>query len=200
MMHESKFGDPLLLGLSAFIIAQTMLNLPNAHLVPVAATLAFMPAILICGGLIYFFCAVFDYIRGNTFGLAVNGVFGGFFTSLFLFLYFQLTGILKFGPAANTALGIFLIVWTILSIPFVFAAFRVHKLFGLLFVFVFFAFLGGALANLVGLNSAIGGWSGLISAAIGLYLVTEGLMRATAKPTASPSVTEAPLARTAQAE
>lgn len=178
-MHESKFGDPLALGLSAFVVAQTTLNLPNAHLVPPQATLFFLPALLVCGGLVYFLAAVFAFVRGDTFGLTVNGFYGGFFSSLFLFLYFESNGALKFGTAAPAALGIFLIVWTILTVPFTVAAFRVHKLFGALFFFVFFAFLGGALANLVGLNTAYGGWSALISSAIGVVLLTQSLMRAT---------------------
>ena len=186
-MREHSLADPLTLGLCAFVVAQTMLNLPNAHLIPAAATLAFMPVILVCGGLVYFLAGIFDFVRGNSFGLTVNGVFGGFFSSLFLFVYLQLNGVLKFGPDANTALGVFLMVWTIVCIPFVFAAFRVSKVFGALFFFVFFAFLGGSLANLTGMNSAFGGWSGLISAAIGLYLVTENLMRSVAQSHQSPA-------------
>lgn len=178
-MHPSKFADPLGLGLAAFVIAQTMLNLPNAHLVPPQVTLFFLPAVLICGGIVYFFAAVFSFVRGDTFGLSVNGFYGAFFSSLFLFLYFETIGVLKFGADAPMALGAFLVVWTILTIPFTVAAFRVSKLFGALFFFVLLAFLGGALANLVGLNSAYGGWSALISAAIGIVILTQSLLAAT---------------------
>ncbi|SIS64304.1 GPR1/FUN34/YaaH family transporter [Alicyclobacillus vulcanalis] len=176
-MHDKRFGDPLVMGLAAFVIAQTTLNLPNAHLVPPQVTLFFLPAILVCGGLVYFFACVFSFVRGDSFGLSVNGFYGAFFTSLFLFMYLELKGVLQFGAQANVALGVFLLIWTLVTIPFVIAAFRVQMLFGLLFLFVFFAFLGGTLANLAGVNSAFGGYSGLISAAIGLIIMAEGLLK-----------------------
>lgn len=176
-MQEKRLGDPIIMGLAAFVIAQTLLNLPNAHLVPAQVTLFFMPAILVCGGLIYFLACIFSYVRGDTFGVSVNGFYGGFFSSLFLFFYLELKGVLQFGTQANVALGVFLLIWTIVTVPFVVAAFRVQMMFGLLFLFVFFAFLGGTLANLAGVNSAFGGYSGLISAAIGLVLMAEGLMK-----------------------
>lgn len=142
-----------------------------------AVTLFFLPTVLVLGGLVYFLAAIFSFVRGDTFGLAVDGFYGGFFTSIFLFLYWENSGVLKFGAAAPTALGVFLLIWTILTVPFVFAAFRVQKLFGALFLFVFLAFLGATLANLVGLNTAYGGWAALASAAIGLYMIAEALMK-----------------------
>jgi uncharacterized protein len=178
-MHENKLGDPLALGLAAFIVAQTMLNMPNAHIVPPQATLFFLPVVLVCGGLVYFLATVFSYARGDTFGMAVNGFYGAFFTSLFLFIYFEGTGVLKFGTAASTALGSFLMVWTIITIPFTVGAFRINKMFGALFIFVLLAFLGGSLSNLVGLNTAYGGWAALISSAIGMVLLTQSLLAST---------------------
>ncbi|WP_236011313.1 GPR1/FUN34/YaaH family transporter, partial [Alicyclobacillus fructus] len=92
-------------------------------------------------------------------------------------VYLELKGVLQFGTQANEALGVFLLIWTIVTVPFVVAAFRAQLLFGLLFLFVFFAFLGGTMANLAGVNSAFGGYSGLISAAIGLVIMAEALMK-----------------------
>ncbi|WP_237699888.1 acetate uptake transporter [Alicyclobacillus acidocaldarius] len=192
MMHDKRLGDPIVVGLAAFVVAQTLLNLPNAHLVPPQVTLFFMPAILVCGGLVYFLACIFSYVRGDTFGLSVNGFYGAFFTSLFLFFYLELKGVLQFGTQANEALGVFLLIWTIVTVPFVIAAFRVQLMFGLLFLFVFFAFLGGTLANLAGVNSAFGGYSGLISAAIGLILMAEALLKSVQVhvPQPSPSVAD----------
>ena len=59
------------------------------------------------------------------------------------------------------------------------ASFRESKLLGSLFFFVDLAFLGAALSNLVGIDSAYGGWAGLISAVIGLYMVYKGLIEDT---------------------
>jgi uncharacterized protein len=74
-------------------------------------------------------------------------------------------------------------VWTILAVPFVIGAFRESKPFGCMFLFVELAFIGGTLSELAGINSAFGGWAGIISSAIGLYLVYQGLMEATEQNT-----------------
>lgn len=179
-METKNFADPGLLGLAAFVVAQSLLNIPNAHLVPPLATPLFITTVLFCGGGIQFLCAIFEYIRGNVVGMTTFGIFGGFFTSLAFFVLFELNGTLKFGAAGATALGTFLLVWTIAAIPFAIAAYREKKLMGIMFLFVLIAFLGGAFSNLTGLNTAIGGWAGLISAVIGLYMIFQGLMAATA--------------------
>lgn len=179
MIEQKKLADPGLLGLAAFVVSQTLLNIPNAHLVPPLATPLFLTTVLFCGGAIQFLCAIFEYIRGNTVGMTTFGIFGGFFTSLAMFVFYELNGTLKFDTAGAAALGTFLLVWTIVAIPFGIAAYRENKLMGLMFLFVLIAFLGGALSNLVGMTTVIGGYAGLISAVIGLYMVFHGLMAAT---------------------
>ncbi len=178
MIEQKKLADPGLLGLAAFVVSQSLLNIPNAHLVPPLATPLFLTTVLFCGGGIQFLCAIFEYIRGNVVGMTTFGIFGGFFTALAMFIVFELNGTLKFGEAGEVALGTFLLVWTIVAIPFSIAAYKESKLMGLMFLFVLLAFLGGALTNLAGINSAFGGWSGIISAVIGLFIVFKGLMAA----------------------
>lgn len=94
--------------------------------------------------------------------MIVNVFYVYFLYYYFCFSIFCFTGVFKFGPIVNVALGVFLIVWTILTISF-----------GL------FMFLEGALSNLVGLKTAFGGYAGLISTTIGFYLWAEGLIRMT---------------------
>lgn len=179
MFDQKKLADPGLLGLTAFVVSQTLLNIPNAHLVPALATPLFLTTVLFCGGAIQFLCSIFEYIRGNTVGMTTFGIFGGFFTSLAMFILFELNGTVKFGAAGETALGTFLLIWTIVAIPFALASYRESKLMGGMFLFVLIAFLGGALSALTGMTTVIGGYAGLISAAIGLYIVFNGLMAAT---------------------
>jgi uncharacterized protein len=92
MIEQKKLADPSTLGLAAFVVSQSLLNIPNAHLVPVSATPLFLTVVLVCGGCIQLLCAVFEYIRGHKFGMTTFGIFGGFFTSLGLFVYFELNG------------------------------------------------------------------------------------------------------------
>ncbi|HSU80014.1 MAG TPA: acetate uptake transporter [Candidatus Angelobacter sp.] len=180
MLNErKKFADPGLLGLSAFVISQSLLNIPNTHLVNPYATPLFLTTVLFCGGGIQFLCSIFEYIRGNMVGMTTFGLFGGFFTSLGMFILFELNGTLKFGTAGEEALGTFLLLWSILAIPFAIAAYREERLLGWMFIFVLLAFFGGSFTALLGLNSAFGGWAGLISAVIGFYIVFKGLLAAT---------------------
>lgn len=188
MLNErKKFADPGLLGLSAFVISQSLLNIPNAHLVNPYATPLFLTTVLFCGGGLQFLCSIFEYLRGNLVSMTTFGIFGGFFTSLGLFILFELNGTLKFGPAGEAALGMFLLLWSILAIPFAVAAYREDRLLGWMFIFVLLAFFGGAFTALFGLNSAYGGWAGLISALIGFYMVFKGLLAATTKEALSES-------------
>ena|SRR5579875_3167632 len=180
MTKNSKFADASVLGLAGFVVAQALLNIPNAHLVPAEATPLFLTAAFFCGGLIQLIVGVFEFLKGNTFGTVVFGIYGSFFCSLALFIYFMLNGVLKFGTATGAALGTFLLVWSIFTLPVMIVSFKERKLLGWLFLFVELAFLGGAFSNLAGINSAIGGWCGIISAGIGLYMVTESLLRAVA--------------------
>jgi uncharacterized protein len=179
MKNENNLANPRTLGLATFVISQSLLNLPNAHLVPALITPFFLPVILVCGGFTQLLCGIFEFVRGHRFGTAMYGLYGGFFISLGLFVYFELTGVLKFGAASQVALGTFLLAWGIITIPFMLASFRESKLLGYLFFFVDLAFLGAALSNLAGIDSAYGGWAGLISAVIGLYMVYKGLIEDT---------------------
>lgn len=181
MSEKSKFPDPGILGLSAFVVSQALLNIPNAHLVPASATPLFVTVTLVCGGGLQLLCALFEYLRGNQFSMIVFGTFGAFFTSLSLFVLWELNGTLKFGNAADPALGTFLLVWTIVALVYTIAVFREDKILGWMFVFVDLAFIGGTLSNLVGMNSAFGGWAGIISCLIGMYQICRGLMAITDK-------------------
>lgn len=175
MKVQNNLANPSTLGLATFVISQILLNLPNAHLVPAVITPFFLPVALVCGGFTQLLCGVFDYIRGHRFGMTMYGLYGGFFISLGLFVYFELTGVLKFGEASEVALGTFLLAWGVLTIPFVQASFKESKLLGYLFFFVDLAFFGAAFSKLVGIDSAYGGWAGIISAVIGLFMVYKGL-------------------------
>lgn len=181
MSEKSKFPDPGILGLSAFVVSQALLNIPNTHLVPALATPLFVTVTLVFGGGIQLLCALFEYLRGNQFSMIIFGTFGAFFISLSLFVLWELNGTLKFGNAAAPALGTFLLVWTIIALVYTVAVFREDKTLGWMFVFVDLAFIGGTLSSLVGLNSAFGGWAGIISCVIGLYQIWCGLMAITNK-------------------
>lgn len=71
MSEKSKFPDPGILGLSAFVVSQALLNIPNTHLVPALATPLFVTVTLVFGGGIQLLCALFEYLRGNQFSMII---------------------------------------------------------------------------------------------------------------------------------
>lgn len=188
MREDLKLANPGYLGLSAFVIAQLLLNIPNAHLVPVAATELFLSTILATGGAIQLLCCVFEYLRGNAFGTTTFGIYGSFFLALGMFFIFDKVGIVDFGKALGPALGVFVLVWGLFTVGITVIAAREDRLLGLTFVFITVSFIGGALHFLIGLDSAYGGWGGIISALLGIYLVFRGLWAETGPAAAADAV------------
>lgn len=161
---------PETLGLSAFAISQVLLNLPNVHLVPEAAADLPLPAILVTGGMVQLLCCVFASVRGDDFGTTVFGIYGSFFLSLGVLGLLQALDVLHFGQTTEAAIGTFLAVWTVFTAGMTAIAFRRQSLLGMMFLLILVAFAGGTLHYLAGLDSAYGGWSGIFSAVIGVYL------------------------------
>lgn len=173
-------ADPGLLGLSAFVITQAMLNAANAHLVPPAAANFFIPTVLATGGLVQLLCCAFAYLGGDSFGTTVFGIYGSFFLGLGAFVLLEEMHLLVFGAAAGTAFGAFILTWGLFTVGITVIAFRESLLLGVMFVLISMAFLGGAAHFLLGADSGYGGWAGVASAAVGFFLVIRGLWHATA--------------------
>lgn len=182
---------PETLGLSAFAISQVLLNLPNVHLVPEAAADLPIPAILVTGGMVQLLCCVLASVRGDDFGTTVFGIYGSFFLSLGVLGLLQTLNILRFGQTTDAAIGTFLAVWTVFTAGMTAIAFRRQSLLGMMFLLILCAFLGGTLHYLAGLDSAYGGWSGIFSAMIGVFLGFRELWQASTGK-ASPTVGEEP--------
>lgn len=200
MREHTNLANPGHLGLSAFVIAQLLLNIPNAHLVPVAATELFLSTVLATGGLIQLLCCVFEYLRGNTFATTTFGIYGSFFLALGLFFIFDKVGVIDFGKSTAAAIGVFILVWGLFTVGITAVALREDLLLGITFVLISVSFLGGALHFLTGLDSAYGGWGGIASAMLGGFLVFRGLWAETgATPTAMADGNAARIPRQAQA-
>lgn len=195
MRGQARSADPALLGLAAFVVSQLLLNIPNAHLVPETAAMLSLSTLVATGGLVQVLCAIFEFLRGNTFGTTTFGFYGSFFFALGGFLLLQHLSVLEFGAAEGAAFGTFLLVWGLFTLGMTVIAFREDPMLGTMFVFISGSFVGGAWHYLTGLDSGFGGWSGLISAVIGAYIVFRGLWAATA-PTragAEPVVEDVPV-------
>lgn len=184
MPEQSRLADPKVLGLAAFTVAQLLLNIPNAHLVPESTSNLALSTVVATGGVVQLMCSLLEFVRGNTFGTTTFGIYGSFFLALGGHLLLQQLGVLRFGAAEGVAFGTFILVWGLFTVGVTAFAFREGALLGLMFVLISVSFLGAALHFLVGVDSGYGGWGGIASAVLGGFLVFRGLWEVTAAPRA----------------
>lgn len=178
-MPAQKMADPKLLGLAAFTVAQLLLNIPNAHLVPESTSNLGLSTLIATGGVVQLLCGLLEFVRGNTFGTTTFGIYGSFFLALGGHLLMMELGVLRFGAAASVAFGTFILVWSLFTVCMTAIAFREDVLLGVMFVLISVSFLGGALHFLAGVDSSYGGWGGVLSALLGGFLVFRGLWAVT---------------------
>ncbi|MEV5493494.1 GPR1/FUN34/YaaH family transporter [Streptomyces bobili] len=171
MSQSSAYANATTLGTGAVVISQLMLGIPHAHLAPASIGYLFVPTALVTGGLIQLISCAFSFLRGEEFSTVAFGLFGSFFLSLGMFPLLGTAGLLQFGPATGTAVGTFLMVWGVFTLGITAVAFRRQVLLGVMFLFVTGSMVGTALHFLRGLDTAVGGWSGIASAAVGALLV-----------------------------
>ncbi|MFM9499655.1 GPR1/FUN34/YaaH family transporter [Streptomyces galilaeus] len=171
MPQGSAYANATTLGTAAVVISQVMLGIPHVHLAPATLSLLFVPTALVTGGLIQLISCVFAFLRGEEFSAVAFGLFGSFFLSLGMFPLLGTSGLLQFGPDTGTAVGTFLLVWGVFTLGITVIAFRRQRLLGVMFLFVTGSMVGAGLHFLHGLDTAVGGWSGIASAVVGAMLV-----------------------------
>jgi len=167
------WGNAAPLGLAAFAVTTFILSLVNTGVVnigiePVAFGVAFM-----YGGLAQLIAGVICFRNGNTFTGVLFSTFGAFWLSLYAIAEFFLKGIppLQVGHA----LGIFLFAFSIPTLMLFLASFRTNV--------VVVSAIAVLFATLIVLGAGnyqthttpdtlmkIGGWLGLVAAALAIYL------------------------------
>jgi uncharacterized protein len=166
----SGWGNSAPLGLAAFAITTFMLSMINAKLMPAEITPVVFGVALMYGGIAQLIAGVIQFRTGNTFTGVLFSTFGAFWLSLFAIVQFFLKDI----PAAQTghALGLFLYAFGIFTVWIWLASFRTN-------VVVVLALAGLAATLFVlgvgnyygsGLTVEVGGYMGLVVAAMAAYL------------------------------
>ncbi|HEY0718447.1 MAG TPA: GPR1/FUN34/YaaH family transporter [Streptosporangiaceae bacterium] len=178
-------GDPLALGLPAFIAGSVALGLVLVGVVPATATGASLPIILAATAIGLFMATIWSASLGQSAVAAVFGIFGGFWLSyaaLVLGLTHNWFGITA--AAAQSTQELFLVSWLVVIVMLTLAALRLPAAFTALFVLVDLAlllvFLGVNEAS-TGLLKA-GGYVVLLFAALGVYLFFNTASLATGGP------------------
>jgi succinate-acetate transporter protein len=188
-------ADPGPLGLAGFAMTTFVLSVFNAGLITTSGLVAVvLPLALFYGGLAQFVAGVWEFRKGNTFGALAFCSFGAFWLSFAAYAKYVEPGL---GGNAHIATGIYLLGWAIFTGYMVIAAARVNG--AVLGVFVFLTLTFVALTiGIWSQTSAItklGGWLGLITAALAWYASCAVVANSTWKRTLLPVFPLAPAQR-----
>ncbi|MGW4518029.1 acetate uptake transporter [Streptomyces sp. NPDC004393] len=172
-------ADPAPLGLAAFAAPTLMLGIVNTGLVASPAIEAVLPLGLCFGGLGLLTAGNWEFRRGNTFAGTAFTTYGAFW--LALVLYFWIFAVRTPRAEVHNAIGLFLLVFTIITGYLMVASWRTTTAVAMVFVPLFASFLAlciGAFSRTEWATQA-GGWLGVVAAAAGFYASAAGVIEAT---------------------
>src|SRR5258706_2834490 len=183
-------ANPAPLGLSAFALTTFVLSASNAQFIfgtPPPGTGAIVIGLAIFyGGIVQLVAGIQEFRAGNTFGATAFCSYGGFWLAVGMILL-PPTGIaLSLGKNLSTALGVFVLGWTIFTFLMFLATFRLTGALMAVFFFLFLTFLALTIGYLAGSSGTtwiqIGGWLGIVTALVAWYTALSGVLAATKAP------------------
>jgi succinate-acetate transporter protein len=183
----SPLADPGPLGLAGFALTTFLLSLFNAGLVANAALEAVVLPVALCyGGIAQLLAGMWEFRKDNTFGAVAFTSYGAFWLSFVGYVRFIAPKL----PAADahTATGLFLLAWTVFTAYMWLASLRTSGVVAAVFtaLMVTFALLtAGALSAQPQLTH-VGGWFGLVTAALAWYGSAAAVTNSTWKRTVLP--------------
>jgi uncharacterized protein len=174
-------GDPSPLGLAGFALTTFVLSALNAELIvpnPAKNHAIFIGLAIFYGGLAQLLAGMWEFRTGNTFGATVFSSYAGFWLSL------AAISIPGFNIRASLhdpeqAIGLFLLGWTIFTALLTIGAFRINGALALTFIALLLTFIALTYGHLVKHDPwvRIGGWLGLLTAALAWYIMLAGILR-----------------------
>jgi succinate-acetate transporter protein len=186
-------ADPGPLGLAAFAMTTFVLSMYNANLINPAGRGVVLPLALIYGGIVQILAGMWEFRTGNTFGAVAFSSYGAFWISVYFFnfIVFPATVVktLSLGGVAalHNADAVFLYAWAIFTTYMFFASLRtsaaVAAVFGVLTITFFLLAIGNA--SLAGTTDTtnntikLGGWFGLVTAALAWYASSAAVINST---------------------
>ncbi|WP_246078576.1 acetate uptake transporter [Modestobacter excelsi] len=173
-------ADPAPLGLAAFALTTFLLSLFNAGLLPAAGEPIVFGVALAYGGVAQVLAGMWEFRKGNVFGATAFTSYGAFWISFWAFVTFYAADI----PDATdreTAVGWYLIGWGLFTLVLWVASLQTTTALALLFTLLavtFFLLGSGDVAHNEGLTT-IGGYLGLLTAAVAWYACLAGVSAST---------------------
>jgi uncharacterized protein len=164
-----KVANPAPLGLAGFGLTTVVLSLINANLLPVEATTVVVPLAFAYGGAAQIIAGILEFRNNNTFGLVAFTSYGLFWWWYALLVWTVSGGVLK--PPAPSGVGVALIMWGVFTLYMWIATFRSNKgVWGVfLLLWITFFLLGAGDLGVSGAK-ALGGWFGLATGLLALYV------------------------------
>jgi succinate-acetate transporter protein len=176
-------ADPGPLGLAGFAMTTFCLSAANANLWHGGGAAAALSLALVYGGIAQFAAGMWEFHRRNTFGALAFTSYGAFWISFYVLLKIP-----AIAPGTDTV-AVFLLGWTIFTLYMTVAASRVSMAVFSVFVVLSVTFIlltignwGAGHANIV----KIGGWTGLLTAALAWYASAAGVINDTHKKVVLP--------------
>jgi succinate-acetate transporter protein len=173
-------GDPAPLGLSGFALTTFVLSCVNAgFIVPQGKGGAMVLGLaLFYGGLAQLCAGMWEFRRNNTFGSTAFSSYGAFWISLAFSLLPIFGGKSLADLAGGSAVGVYLLGWTIFTGYMLLGTLRLTGALIAVFLFLFLAFLFltiGALGSSTGMTQ-VGGWLGIITALLAWYTAASNVL------------------------
>jgi succinate-acetate transporter protein len=174
---DIKIANPGPLGLCGFALTTFFLSLVNANILTGKGDVFVVVGLAVFyGGIAQFAAGMWEFRSGNTFGATAFSSYGAFWLSFAALL------LPVFGAGAvvgsQTAIGYYLLGWTIFTGIMMLGSFRTNGATALVFIALFVTFLLLAIGNL-GANSNIvhiGGYVGLVTAVLAWYTALAGVL------------------------
>ena len=158
--------------LGSFGLTLFMLSVFNAgpYLIDSRLVGVVLPVALFYGGIAQFAAGMWEFRSNNTFGATAFTSYGAFWMSFAGYVFFIVTQIEPTGKV-NDATGLFLLAWFIFTFYMTIAAFRASRVLFILFVLLcitLILLIIGALRN-ISVVTNVGGWFGIVAAAVAWY-------------------------------
>jgi succinate-acetate transporter protein len=177
-------ANPAPLGLSAFALTTFVLSAANAGLFTGASIVIGLA--IFYGGIVQVLAGMWEFKSGNTFGAAAFSSYGGFWLALGFILLpgsgivasFIPKGATVPGPEFHTALGFFLLGWTIFTALMFIGTLRSNVALIVVFGLLTITFLLLALGEFGAGTGVLGGWFGIATALAAWYTALAGVLAA----------------------
>lgn len=180
-IKESSIADPGPLGLGGFALTTAALSCANAGVIPASLGDTWLTLALVFGGSIQMMAGMWEFKKNNTFGATAFTSYGAFWIALAGLVLLVGGKLISFGKDnadLGTALGMYLVLWTIFTLYLTVASFGLSNGMITLFVLLFITFILldiGALGGGQGMTVA-GGYFGLATALTAWYLAAAAVL------------------------